>query len=384
MTLVVVGGGLAGAKAAQGARDAGYDGRIVVVAEESSAPYERPPLSKAVLRGEKPVESARVHAEGYYADNGIEVVYDTATALDVAARKVRLAAGGDLAFDTLVVATGAEPRRLGVPGAGLDGVHYLRTARDAVRLRAALQGATRVAVVGAGWIGSEVAASARQMGADVVLVDPAPVPLSRVVGPEVGSIFARLHADHGVTLRLGTGVEALEGNGRVEAVVLTDGRVEPADVVVAGIGAVPRVGLAAAAGLAVADGVVVDKHLRTDVPGIYAAGDVASAWHPRYGLHLRVEHWANALNQGITAGRNAAGAHETYDRLPYFYSDQYDLGLEYVGLSSPDDDVTIRGDVDARKLVAYWQRDGVVTGAMAVNVWDVVEELKAAIGSPLS
>jgi 3-phenylpropionate/trans-cinnamate dioxygenase ferredoxin reductase subunit len=219
------------------------------------------------------------------------------------------------------------------------------------------------------------------MGAQVTLVDPAPVPLHRVLGDRVGGVFRDLHAERGVTLRLGTGVRELRGTTRVEQLVLDDGTRVAADVVVVGVGVIPRVELASAAGLAVDNGIVVDDRLATSVPGIYAAGDVANAWHPHYGRRLRVEHWANALNQGATAGRNAAGADETYDRLPYFYSDQYDLGLEYVGHAQPDDEVVVRGDLATREFIAFWHRHGVVTAAMNVNVWDVVDDLKAIVGA---
>ena len=381
-SLVIVGASLAGAKAAEAARDAGHDGRIVLVGDEPSLPYERPPLSKAVLRGEAESESTLVHDGAFYDARDIELVVAEVVELDPVGRQVELGDGGRIDFDTAVLATGAAPRRLDVPGADLDGVHYLRTAQDSVRLREAIMAATRVAIVGAGWIGSEVAASARQMGADVVLVDPAPVPLQRVVGTEVGELFRRLHADHGVDLRLGTGVDSLRGDNRVAEVVLSDGTREAADVVVVGVGVTPRVGLAeAAAGIRVDNGVVVDEHLETTVPGIFAAGDVANAWHPHLRRHLRVEHWANALNQGTAAGRNAAGRREVYDRLPYFFSDQYDLGLEYVGHGAPDDAVVFRGDPDALEVIVFWHRDGVLTAAMNVNVWDVVDDLKQLVAS---
>jgi 3-phenylpropionate/trans-cinnamate dioxygenase ferredoxin reductase component len=379
-TLAVVGAGLAGAKAAEAAREAGFDGRIVVVGDEPTAPYERPPLSKDILRGEAEPGSSRVHDPGFYDEHAIELVTDPVTALDPMRRSLELATGAQLDFDTAVLATGATPRRLGVPGSDLAGVHHLRTVDDAVHLREAIRSAGRVAVIGAGWIGSEVAASARQMGADVVLIDPAPVPLRRVLGDEIGAVFRELHADHGVELRLGCGVDRLEGTSGVASVVLSDGRAEPADVVVAGIGVVPRTELAdAALGLRVDEGIVVDERLETNIAGIYASGDVASAWHPHYRRHLRVEHWANALNQGITAGRNAAGGREAYDRLPYFFSDQFDLGLEYVGHHEADDALVVRGDLAGRRFIAFWHRDGAVTAAMSVNVWDVVDDLKALI-----
>jgi 3-phenylpropionate/trans-cinnamate dioxygenase ferredoxin reductase subunit len=382
-TLAIIGASLAGAKAAEAAHASGYDGRVVLVGDEPAPPYERPPLSKAVLRGEAEPDTARVHPDGFYAEHGIELVTGEVTRLDVGpgARAALLADGRRIDFDTAVLATGSRPRRLRVPGGELAGVHYLRSVDDAIALRDAIRDGSRVAVIGAGWIGTEVAASARQVGRDVVLIDPAPVPLQRVLGSEIGSMFQRLHADHGVELRLGSGVTAVRGGHQVEAVVLEDGRVEPADVVVVGIGVEPRTELAARTGLRVDDGIVVDERLATSVDGIYAAGDVASAWHPHYRRHVRVEHWSTALNQGGTAGRNAAGAAESYDRLPYFFSDQYDLGLEYVGLASADDEVIVRGDLDARELIAFWHRDGVVTAAMNVNVWDVVDDLRAIVSS---
>ena len=381
-TLAIVGASLAGAKAAEAARESGYDGRIVLIGDEAGPPYERPPLSKAVLRGEADPASTRVHPDGFYEDHDIDLVTDRVVAIDTATRRVELSDGDTVPFDAAVVATGAEPRRLTVPGADLRGVRYLRTVDDSVRLGEAIRASSRVAVIGAGWIGSEVAASAREMGADVVLIAPSPVPLGHVLGDQVGEVFRRLHADHGVQLRLGAGVDALRGAGAVEEVVLTDGTTEPADLVVAGVGVTPRTGVAAGSGLAVDNGIVADQHLETNVPAVYAAGDVANAWHPHYGRHLRVEHWANALNQGATAGRNVAGWREVYDRLPYFFSDQYDLGMEYVGFGSPTDELVVRGDLDTREFIAFWHRDGVVSAAMNVNVWDVVDDLKAIVAAP--
>jgi len=381
-TLVIVGASLAGAKAAEGARAAGFDGRVVLVGEEQERPYERPPLSKAVLRGEVAPETTRVHDDEFYASHGIELLTGrTVEALEPDARLIRLDGGEHLPFTSAVVATGASPRRLDVPGSDLAGVHYLRTVDDSRRLGAAIRDAHRVAVIGAGWIGSEVAASARQMGAEVVIVDPGPTPLHRVLGEEIGEVFGRLHHDQGVQLRLRTGVGELRGPGTVEQVVLTDGEVQAADVVVVGVGVTPRVELATAAGLKVDNGIVVDERLESSVPGVYAAGDVASAWHPRYGRHLRVEHWAHALDQGLAAGANASGRTEAYTQLPYFFSDQYDVGLEYVGHSDPTDVVAVRGSLADREFIAFWHRDGIVTAAMNVNVWDVVEDLKAIVAA---
>src|ERR671910_3783060 len=320
--LTVIGAGLAGAKAVEAARDAGYDGRIVLVGDEAGMPARRPPLSKAVLRGEAGPDSTRVHPDRFYGDHDVELVTDRVAAIDTATRQVQLAGGDTLSFDSAILATGAAPRRLTVPGAELDGVRYLRSVDDAVRLRDSIHASSRVAVIGAGWIGSEVAASARQMGADVVLTAPAPVPLQRVLGDQVGDVFRKLHADNGVHLRLGLGVQELRGAGAVDEVVLADGTTEAADLVVVGIGVTPRTDVAAEAGLGIDDGIVVDEYLESDVAGVYAAGDVANAWHPHYRRHVRVEHWANALNQGTTAGRNVAGQRAVYDRLPYFFSDQ--------------------------------------------------------------
>ena len=379
--MLVIGAGLAGAKAVEAARESGYGGTVVLVGDEGVLPYERPPLSKDVLRGEKPLDSSTVFDEQWYADHQVELVLDDAVVgLDPASRTATLRGGRSLSFDTCVLATGSSPRRLDVPGAGLGGVHLLRTRGDAAALQGALQTATRVAVLGAGWIGCEVAASARQLGKEVVLVEPAPLPLLRVLGSQVALAFRELHADHGVDPRFDVSPVALHGTGSVESVELSDGSSEPADLVVVGVGVDPRVELAAFAQLEVDNGIVVDEHLHAGRSGVLACGDVASAWHPRYQRHLRVEHWANALNQGAAAGRNAAGAHEAYTRLPYFYSDQYDLGLEYVGWADASQaDVAVRGSLEDREFIAFYHRDGVVDAALAVNTWDVIEDLKGIV-----
>jgi len=377
-SIVVVGASLAGAKAVEGARAAGFDGRLVLVGEEGGLPYDRPKLSKEVLRGEADLDATLVHPADWYVEHDVELVDERAVALDADAGRVRLAGGDDLPYDALVLATGTAARTLPGP----DGVHVLRTAEDAERLRAAIGAGARVAVVGAGWIGSEVAASARQMGAAVVLVDPNPTPLHRLLGADLGEAFRALHAEHGVELRLGVGVDEIRGHERVEAVALADGRVEPADVVVAGVGVVPRTEVVeGVAGIEVDNGIVVDEHLETGRPGVFAVGDVANAFHPGQGRHLRIEHWANALNQGLVAGGNAAGRHDVYDRIPFFFSDQYDLGLEYVGRHDAGDSLTVRGDLATRRFIAYWQREGRLTAAMNVNWWDVVETHKALIAA---
>jgi 3-phenylpropionate/trans-cinnamate dioxygenase ferredoxin reductase component len=383
-THVIIGAALAGAKAAEALREQGFDGRIVLIGSEPELPYERPPLSKEYLRGEAPREKARVHEEGFYESHDVELrTGTTATAIDTAAREVELDGGERLKYDRLLIATGAEPRRLNVPGADLEGVHYLRDLADADALAALLaKGSGRAAVIGAGWIGAEVAASARTKGLDVALVEVTDFPLQRVLGPEVGEIYAGVHRRHGVDCHFGVGLEAFEGAGRVERVKLEGGGSIECDFAVVGIGVVPRTELAERAGLEVGNGIQVSKRLETSVAGVFAAGDVANAFHPFYGGKLRVEHWANALNQPATAARAMLGKEGvSYDRLPYFFSDQYDVGMEYVGYASDWDEVVIRGDAEKPEFIAFWLKDGAVQAAMNVNVWDVVEPLKTLIGS---
>ena len=371
-TFVIVGASLAGAKAADALRHEGFDGRVVLVGDEAERPYERPPLSKDYLRGEAEREKVYVHDEGFYADQNIELRTSTrVVAIEPSAGRVLLDDGKPLPYDRLLLATGAVPRRLPIPGSDLPGVHMLRTLEDSESLRKAITPASRVVVVGAGWIGSEVAASARQIGAEVVLIERGNVPLERVLGAEVGAVYRDLHTDHGVELLPGTGVEAFAGANSVEEVRTSDGRRIACDVIVVGVGVAPRIGLAEAAGLALDDGIAVDERLETSVPGIFAAGDVAAAWHPFYRSRIRVEHWANALNQGPAAARNMLGGGVPYERLPYFFSDQYDLGMEYTGYAPTWDEVVFRGDPAKREFIAFWMRDGRVVAGMNANVWDV-------------
>lgn len=379
---VVVGGGLAGAKAAETLRAEGFDGPVLLLAEESELPYERPLLSKDYLLGRAPREKAQLHDAGWYARQEVELrTWTRATALDVAGHRVALADGSELRYGALLLATGASPRRLPVPGADLDGVRYLRTAAEADRLLADLSGGgRRVVVIGAGWIGLEVAAAARHHGNDVVVVEPQPTPLHAVLGPRMGAVFAALHRENGVDLLTGTTVRELRGrDGRVASVV-TDGHAGiPADLVVVGVGVVPDTQLAASAGLEVDDGIVVSEGLRAAVPDVYAAGDVARAYHPLYGRHVRVEHWANALNQGPAAARSMLGQPVSYERVPYAFTDQYDLGMEYSGLAAPADTVVLRGDVDGREFIAFWMSEGRVVAGMNVNVWGVAEPIQQLI-----
>jgi NADPH-dependent 2,4-dienoyl-CoA reductase/sulfur reductase-like enzyme len=379
---VIVGGGLAGAKAAEALREEGFDGPLVLVADEPELPYERPPLSKGYLLGKAERAAAQVHDAGWYDPHRVDLRTGVrATGLDPEAHRLTLDTGEDLAYAKVLLTTGSSARRLPVPGADLDGVRYLRTLADSDRLLADLSGGGRnVLIVGAGWIGLEVAAAARHHGNSVTVVEPQPTPLHAVLGQEMGKVFARLHRDHGVDLFTDTTVREFRGSGgRVESVV-TDGHAGlPADVVVVGVGAVPNTALAAAAGLEVDNGIVTDHALRASAPDVFAAGDVASAFHPLYGRYVRVEHWANALNQGPAAARSMLGQDVSYDRVPYFYTDQYDLGMEYSGLAGPRDTVVVRGNPDDGEFIAFWMEDGRVTAGMNVNVWDVTDPIQQLI-----
>ncbi|MGY1635960.1 NAD(P)/FAD-dependent oxidoreductase [Geodermatophilus sp. SYSU D00742] len=381
---VIVGAGLAGAKAAETLREEGYDGPVVLLGAEPERPYERPPLSKQYLLGSAERDTAFVHDAGWYAGHDVELRTGvTVTRLDPAGHRVRLDTGEELPYARLLLATGSAPRRLPVPGADLDGVRYLRTLADADRLRADLTGGgRRVVVVGAGWIGMEVAAAARSLGNEVVVVEPQPAPLSGALGRRLGAVFAQLHRDHGVVLLTSSTVRELRGDGGRVASVVTDGHAGlPADLVVVGVGAAPRTELAVAAGLEVDDGVLTDETLHTSAPDVFAAGDVAGSFTPFYGRHVRVEHWANALHGGPAAARAMLGQDVVHDRLPYFFTDQYDLGMEYSGLASPDDTVVCRGTPGDDAFTAFWTADGRVTAAMTVNVWDLTEPVQALIRS---
>jgi 3-phenylpropionate/trans-cinnamate dioxygenase ferredoxin reductase subunit len=381
-TFVIVGAGLAGAKAAETLRAEGFDGRVVLIGEEARRPYERPPLSKEYLRGEKDFDAAAVHPAGFYEEHGIELRTSTLVrAIDPAGHAVTLSSGEDVRYDRLLLATGSTPRRISIPGADLPGMHYLRSVEDADGLRQAIDPSAQVVVIGAGWIGAKVAASARQLGASVAMVEMAAVPLERVLGPEVGAVYRDLHAAHGVDLHLGVGTEAIVGSTAVEAVRLSDGTVLPASMVVVGVGVTPRVELAESAGLAVDNGILVDEHLRTSAPEIFAAGDVANAHHPVYGTRIRLEHWSAALHQGPTAARAMLGHDVVHDRIPYFFSDQYDLGMEYRGFAPGFDQVVFRGDPAGGAFLCFWLRGGKVTAAMNANVWDVGDDLEALLRS---
>jgi 3-phenylpropionate/trans-cinnamate dioxygenase ferredoxin reductase subunit len=379
-TFVIVGASLAGAKAAETLRQEGFDGRVVLVGAEDARPYERPPLSKDYLRGEVGREKVYVHDEGFYGEHEIDLrLGRTAESLDTSSGELELDGGERLRYDRLLLTTGAEPRRLSFPGAELDGVLYLRSVQDSDALRARLDRGGAVVVIGAGWIGAEVAASARQRGLEVTVLDPLSVPLERVMGAEVGAIYRDIHTDHGTQMLMGTGVEAFEGHRAVERVRTSDGRELECDFVVVGVGVQPRVGLAVQAGIAVDNGILVDEHLQTSLPGVFAAGDVANAHHPFYSEHIRIEHWANALNQGPAVARSMLDQSAAYARLPYFFSDQYDVGMEYTGFARSWDRVVFRGDPATREFVAFWLAEHRVVAGMNVNVWDVIDPIKRLI-----
>ncbi len=381
-SFVIVGASLAGAKAAETLRAEGFDGRILLIGAEPVRPYERPPLSKHYLQGLEGGHHLFVHDEGYYDAHGIELRLSTrVTSLSTADREVELDSGERIGYDALLLSTGARARRLRLPGSELEGIHYLRSLADAERLRKVLRDGGRIVVVGAGWIGCEIAATAREMGADVAMVGNTSQPLERVLGAELGAFFRDVHAAHGVELHLGVGVEGFRGADRAEEVLLADGTVLAADAVVAGVGATPRVELADAAGLEIDNGVVTDEHLATGVAGVFAAGDVANAWHPRLGRRLRLEHWSSALNQGPAAARNMLGANVVYDRVPFFFSDQYEVGMEYSGHATDWDRIVYRGDPADGKFIAFWLRDGRLLAGMNVDIWDVREAIAAIVAS---
>ena len=379
--MVIVGGGLAGAKAAEELRERGYDGDMTLLAAEQHLPYERPPLSKSVLLGEDEPDSTQVHDAAWYSDHRVDLRTSTVvTGIDLA-RRVVSTADGETGYDRLLLATGSEPRRFATADDSGARVAYLRTLDDCAALRAALQQQPRVAIVGAGWIGLEVAAAARTIGCEVTVVEPQSQPLLAVMGERIGATFADLHRSHGVDLRLGTSVEGVEP-GRV---LISGGDGVAADLVVVAVGAAPRTGLAKAAGLATDNGVLVDAQLRTSDPHVWAVGDIANHDHPILGHRVRVEHWDNAIEQGKVAARNMLGAGVPYERAPYFFTDQYELGMEYVGFAPKEhaDHVAVRGNLSEVQGIVLWHDAGRVLAGMHVNEWDSTDHLRALLGQTL-
>lgn len=382
-TFVIVGGGLAAAKAAEALRDNDFDGHVIVFGAEEHLPYERPPLSKEYLAGKQGLDDFTVDGAAWYRDHHVELQLGTAvTAIDPAGHTVTLPDDSTVRYDKLLLATGSQPRRPPIPGAEATGVHYLRTIDDAATLSAALTEGSSLAIVGAGWIGLEVAAGARNRGVNVTVVEMAELPLQSALGPEVGRVFAALHREHDVDLRLGASVEEITtSGGAATGLRLGDGSTVNADAVLVAVGAGADIGLAEAAGLATGDGgILVDATLRTSDPDIFAVGDIAAAEHPLFGVRIRTEHWANALKQPAVAVAGMLGKRAEYDELPYFFTDQYDLGMEYVGYAPDYARVVFRGDVDGREFVAFWlDADHRVVAGMNVNIWDVLDDVKTLI-----
>ena len=371
---VIIGGGLAGAKAAETLREKGFDGNIVVVGDEIERPYERPPLSKGFLLGTEDKASMFVHEPDWYSRNSVELLLgQAATDLDPKAHRVTLSDGRVLPYTKLLIATGAHPNRLPVPGFELGNVFTLRQVEQSESIGAALERDRRVVVIGGGWIGLEVAAAARLSGCEVTVVEPQDTPLRAVLGARMGGFFGDVHRKHGVELLLGRSVTELVGGEAVSGVVLDDGSILPADSVVVAVGVRPRTELADRAGLDIDNGILVDASLRTSDPDIHAAGDVANVDHAFYGRRVRVEHWDTALGSGPAAAEAMLGLPVSYDRLPFFFTDQYDLGMEFVGMVPPDDRGTVitRGDVAGEAFWAFWLDGATVAAAMHVNQWDV-------------
>jgi len=384
-TFVIVGASLAGAKTAEALRKEGFDGRIVLLGDEAERPYERPPLSKDYLMGRSEKEKIYVHPEGWYSEHQVDLrLHTRVTAVDAARHEVSTNRGEPIGYDKLLLATGSSPRRLTLRGADRHGVFYLRGVKDCEALKSALQTATRLAVIGAGWIGLEVAAAARTLGVEVTVLERGELPLLRVLGRELAQVYADVHHAHGVDLRFGVQVAEITDDGqRTTGVLLADGTQIDAELVVIGVGITPNTELAEAAGLTVDNGIQVDEHLCSSDPDIYAAGDVANAFHPSLHKHIREEHWASALNQPATAAQSMLGHDAVYDRVPYFYSDQYDLGMEYSGYVEPGDydEVVFRGDVGKREFVAFWVKDRIVLAGMNVNIWDLTGAIQTLVSA---
>ncbi|WKG10876.1 FAD-dependent oxidoreductase [Nocardia sp. PE-7] len=383
---VVIGGGLGGAKIAEALRANDFDGRVTLLAAEDELPYERPPLSKQHLAGTQQLPDFTVDSAAWYRDHHIDLrLGTTATAFDPIAKTVTLPDGSTLDYDKLALATGSRARTLDIPGADAPNVYTLRTIGDSNALLEILRTDRRLVIIGAGWIGLEVAAQARAKGSEVTVIETAELPLVGVLGPEMGRFYADLHRAHGVDLRVNTSVdEILTDDGEATGVRLGDGTVVPAQAVLVAVGAQPNIETATAAGLASDGGVLVDAALCTSNPDVVAVGDIAEQEHPLLHRPVRVEHWATALNQPAVAAKTMLGKAAVYDRLPYFFSDQYDVGMEYSGYVGRGDDVrvVVRGDLDEREFVAFWlDAQNRVRAGMNVNVWDVTDRIKELIGS---
>jgi 3-phenylpropionate/trans-cinnamate dioxygenase ferredoxin reductase subunit len=384
-TFAIIGGGLAGAKAAEALRDKDFDGHVVLFGAEEHLPYERPPLSKEYLAGKKELGDFTVASSAWYRDHHVELQLGTeVSAIDPAAHTVSLPDGSAAHYDKLLLATGSQPRRPPIPGATADGVYYLRTVDNADALNSTLTEGSSLAVVGGGWIGLEVAAGARERGVNVTVVEMAELPLMGALGRELGEVFATLHRQHDVDLRLAATVQEITtSGGKATGLKLGDGSLVDADSVLVAVGAAADLALAEQAGLALGDGgVLVDSALRTSDPDIFAVGDIAAAEHPLFGIRIRTEHWANALKQPAVAAAGMLGKPEEYTELPYFFTDQYDLGMEYVGHAPYYEKVVFRGDVEKREFTAFWlDGDDRVLAGMNVNIWEGLDDIKELIRS---
>ncbi|MFW0789871.1 NAD(P)/FAD-dependent oxidoreductase [Gordonia sp. CPCC 205333] len=383
--IVVAGAGLAGAKAAEALRDIGFEGNITLIGSERHLPYERPPLSKDVLTGHKHLADFTVHDSAWYRDKQVELrLSQTVNGIDTSINQITLTNGETLTYDKLILATGSSSKHPPIPGADAENVHYLRTVDQAREIKSILTAGSALAVIGAGWIGLEVTAAARAAGVAVTVVESAELPLLAALGPELAEVFANLHREHNVDFRFEASVaEITTADGRANGLRLSDGSKIHADAVLVAVGAAPNIDIARDAGLDLADGgVAVNSTLRTSDPDIYAVGDIAAAENPVYDTRIRTEHWANALNQPAVAAAAALGGGDVYDALPYFYTDQYDLGMEYVGHAPSYDSVVIRGDRAKREFVAFWlDTEYRILAGMNVNVWDVTDDVKALIRS---
>ncbi|ASK64868.1 FAD-dependent oxidoreductase [Brachybacterium avium] len=382
--IVLVGGGLAGAHAAAELRKRGFDGDLTLLSDEAERPYDHVPLSKEFLHGGHGYHPLFLHDEGFYREHRIDLRLEARVSrVDPDDDTVHLDGGEKLRYSAALLATGAAARRLPLPGAvgatPLAGVHHLRTLGEAERLRSELRAARRVVVIGAGLLGCEITASAAALGKDVALLSRGPLPLASALGTEMATVYRDLHLEHGVRVLSSVEAAELRGSGRVDGVLLTDGRTVPADLVVIAVGAVPRTGLAEAAGLAVGDGIITDSALATSAPRLYAAGDVASVWYPRTGRHERRDHFATARTQGKAVARSMLGERVCYDEVPFFFSDQYDVWMEHTGAVLPGAELVVHGDTEARRFVAFWMRDGQITAAMNMGLKGVPDAVTPLI-----
>jgi 3-phenylpropionate/trans-cinnamate dioxygenase ferredoxin reductase subunit len=367
-TFVIVGANLTGGAAATTLRTEGFEGRIVLVGQEPHPPYERPPLSKEYLRGESPAEGGLLQPLSWYEENDVELHLGVrAERLDPGARVVRIEDGTEIPYQRVLVATGGRNRAPAVGGYDLDGVYDLRTIEDADRIRVKAEPGRKAVVVGAGFIGCEVAASLRQLGVEVEVVEIFETALQRALGPAIGRVFEQIHRDHDVTFHFGQVVDRFVGSGRVEEVVTDRGVRIGCDFVVVGIGIEPNVDVVEGTAVEVDDGILVDEFCRTNVDGIYSAGDVANHWHPLFERHMRVEHWDNALKQGAAAARAMMGKKEPYDDPHWFWSDQYEDNLQSIGLLLGWDELAIRGSLEERNFLAFYLKDGLLMGAVGLN-----------------